>query len=138
MADVFSKKKRSQIMSLIRGKNTGIEKKVFSFLVKNKMPFKRHYSKAAGSPDVALPEKKIAIFIDGDFWHGYRFSEWKGRIPKKYWRKKIESNIARDKKNRNALRNRKWRVMRVWGHQIAKDPEKAFSKILNFINKTSI
>ncbi len=133
MADVFIKQKRSEIMSLIRAKNTGIEKKVFAFLRRNKIYFQRHYSKASGKPDVALPKKKIAVFIDGDFWHGYRFKKWRFRIPKKYWRKKIALNIARDAKNRRTLRRHGWKVLRVWGHELAKNPHKTLSKIADFL-----
>lgn len=135
MPDTFTRSKRSEIMSLIRAKNTGIEKKVFSFLRKNKIHFQRHYSKAAGNPDIAVPSKKIAIFIDGDFWHGYMFRKWKRRIPKIYWQNKIASNIARDRKNRLALRRRGWRVLRIWGHEISKNENKAMAKILGFMRK---
>lgn len=133
MADMFTRKKRSEIMSRIRAKNTGIEKKVFSYLRKNKIYFQQHYAKAPGKPDLTVPSKKIAVFIDGDFWHGYRFREWRRRIPKEYWREKIASNIARDAKNRRALRRRGWRVLRVWGHEVASRPEQTLSKIADFL-----
>lgn len=133
MADVFTKEKRSEIMSLIRAKNTGIERKVFSYLRKNKIYFRQHYSKAPGKPDVSLPAKKIAVFIDGDFWHGYKFDTWRRRIPKVYWREKIASNIVRDAKNRRALRRQGWKIMRVWGHEIAKSPDKTLPKIRAFL-----
>lgn len=133
MADVFTKKKRSEIMSLIRAKNTGIEKKAFAHLRKRKVYFRQHYAKAAGKPDISVPSKKIAVFIDGDFWHGYGFAKWRRRIPKEYWREKIASNIARDAKNRRALRRQGWKVMRVWGHEIARRPEKALAKIEAFL-----
>ena len=135
MADVFSKEKRSEIMSLIRAKNTGIERMVFSYLRKNKIYFQRHYSKAPGKPDVAVPSRKIAVFIDGDFWHGYRFESWKHRIPKDYWRGKIAKNIARDAKNRRALRKAGWKVMRVWSHQLARTPDLTLQKIAGFLAK---
>lgn len=135
MADVFSKEKRSEIMSLIRAKNTGIERMVFSHLRKNKTHFQRHYSKVVGKPDIAVPSRKIAIFIDGDFWHGYRFESWKHRIPKEYWRDKIAGNIARDAKNRHALRRKGWRVMRVWSHQLAKAPDRTLQQIVDFLVK---
>lgn len=133
MADVFTKEKRSEIMSLIRAKNTGIEKKAFAFLRKHKIYFYPHYSKVPGKPDIALPSKKIAIFIDGDFWHGYRFKEWRRRIPKEYWREKIASNIERDARNRRALRRKGWKVMRIWGHELIKKPEKTLLKIAHFL-----
>lgn len=133
MADMFTKEKRSEIMSLIRAKNTGIEKKAFAYLRKNKIYFQHHYSKAPGKPDIALPKKKIAVFVDGDFWHGYKFAKWRRRIPKEYWREKIASNIARDAKNRRTLKRQGWRVLRVWGHELAKKPDKTLSKIAEFL-----
>ncbi len=134
MADVFTKRKRSEIMSLIRAKNTGIEKKVFASLRKHKIHFQRHYSKVPGKPDVAVPSKKLAVFIDGDFWHGYRFKEWRLRIPKEYWREKIAANIVRDSKNRAALRRHGWRVLRVWGHDLAKREAKTLERIGTFLS----
>lgn len=133
MTDVFSKKKRSEIMSRIRAKNTSIEKKVFAHLGKNKIYFRKHYGKVAGNPDIAIPSKKIAIFIDGDFWHGYRFSSWEDRIPQKYWRKKIAMNIARDKKRRAFLRRKGWKVMRIWEHDLAERPKATLQKIVDFL-----
>jgi DNA mismatch endonuclease (patch repair protein) len=135
MADMFSRKKRSEIMSRIRAKNTGIEKQVFSFLCKNKIHFQRHYSRVPGKPDIAVPSKKLAVFVDSDFWHGYRFEEWKRRVPKEYWREKIAGNIERDKRNRRALRRKGWKVLRVWSHQLARNPEKTLEKIAEFLRQ---
>lgn len=120
-------------MSRIRAKNTGIEKTVFSFLRKRGIYFQKHYELAAGKPDIAIPSKKIAVFINGDFWHGYCFSGWKKRIPKKYWAQKIQSNIDRDSKNYRALRRIGWRVLRIWGHELIENPENACRKVANFI-----
>jgi DNA mismatch endonuclease (patch repair protein) len=135
MADVFSKKKRSEIMARIRAKNTGIEKVVFSHLRKRGVYFRMHYDRVRGRPDVALPSKKIAVFIDGDFWHGYRFNTWRNRIPKEYWREKIAANISRDRRNRAALRRRGWRVLRVWGHDLSQHRELSLKKITLFLLK---
>ena len=98
-------------MSRIRSKNTKIEKLVFRELRKRKIYFQRHYKKCAGNPDIALPGKKIAIFIDGDFWHGYNFKKTKSRLPKKYWQEKIQSNIQRDRKNVVELKKEGWQVL---------------------------
>ncbi len=122
-------------MSRIRAKNTGIEKTVFSYLRKEKIYFQKHYDKIAGKPDIALPSKKLAVFINGDFWHGYRFFEWKERIPQEYWRSKIENNIARDKKNYRKLRRMGWKVLRIWGHDIRKNPEDPCRKICEFLKQ---
>ena len=131
--DVFTKKKRSEIMSKIRSKNTKAELLVFRELRKRKINFQKHYKKISGSPDVALPRKKIAIFIDGDFWHGRNFKRNKNRLPKKYWRKKIETNVARDRKNKAKLKKQGWKVLRVWEKQIIKSKQQALEKIIYFL-----
>lgn len=131
--DVFSKKKRSEIMSKIRSKNTTIEKIIFSGLRKNGINFQKHYKKIPGNPDIAFPRKKIAIFIDGDFWHGYKYEVQKQRLPKKYWLKKIESNIKRDRINRARIKKEGWKSLRIWEHEIKKRPEKSIDKIIKFI-----
>lgn len=122
-------------MARIRSKNTGIEKAAFSYLRRNGIHFQRHYSRVRGKPDIAVPSKKIAVFIDGDFWHGYRFTQWKSRIPGQYWQEKIESNIQRDKRNHRYLRRNGWRVLRVWGHELKVRPDATLEKIADFIAK---
>ena len=91
----------------------------------------KHYNKIAGKPDIALPRKKIAVFIDGDFWHGYNFKAQKERLPKKYWVDKIETNIKRDKRVRSKLKRDGWIVLRVWEHQIKNNFEKTIEKIIS-------
>ena len=132
MADIFSKRKRSEIMSRIRSKDTKIEKLVFSRLRADKIYFQRHYKKAPGNPDIALPKKKKAIFVDGDFWHGYKFRTFKNRLPQ-FWMDKIENNIKRDVKNRSKLRRSGWKVSRIWEHELERDFDKAMRKIILFL-----
>lgn len=118
-------------MSLIKPKDTKPELLVFRELRKRGIYFQKHYRRVSGSPDVALPKKKIAIFIDGDFWHGYRFSQFKDKLPKKYWQGKIETNIRRDRRNRAILRKQGWQVMRVWEHELKKNAlQKTLSKMI--------
>lgn len=100
-------------MSRIRSKNTSVERVVFQYLRAKKVYFQRHYSRVVGSPDVALPSRKVAVFIDGDFWHG---RDAKTRLPKlnDWWREKILRNMRRDRAARAALRKAGWGVLRVW------------------------
>jgi len=121
MADIFTKDKRSEIMSKIRSKNTKVERIVFSFLGKEKLYFQRHYRRACGSPDVALPRKKKAVFIDGDFWHGRDFSRVKKRLEgNSYWLNKISTNIKRDLKQRKELKQAGWKILEVWEGDLSK------------------
>ncbi len=122
-------------MSRIRGKNTKPEKMIFSALRKQKIYFQKYYKKAAGCPDIALPRRKKAIFIDGDFWHGYRFSKIRNRLPKDYWIAKIEGNMARDRKTREKLKTEGWQVIRVWEHEIEGDLNAALNKIIEFLRQ---
>lgn len=133
--DVFSKRKRSEIMSKIRSKNTRAEKLVFSELRKRGIYFQKHYSRVAGKPDIALPRRKKAVFIDGDFWHGWQFEKNKHRLPKKYWLDKIKQNMARDKINRALFKAKGWKVLRVWEHEIITKKDISINKIINFVKK---
>lgn len=122
-------------MSKIRSKNTKAELVVFSELRKNKIYFQKHYKKAPGSPDIAFPKNKKAVFIDGDFWHGRNFLKDQKRLPNDYWRNKIKSNVLRDKKNFVELRKKGWKVLRLWEKDIIKNNKRAVAKIKKLIEK---
>jgi len=132
MADIFSKRKRSWLMSRVRGTNTALEKKIFSYLRKERIYFQKHYRKAPGSPDLALPKKKLCVFIDGDFWHGKRFKETSRKLTP-FWRDKISTNIDRDIRNKRKLKKLGWRVLSVWESDLKKKPEKTLTKIAGFL-----
>jgi len=137
MADVFTPKKRSWVMSRIRGTNTKIDIKMKKILSQHHYKFQM-YPKMFGNPDFIIKRKKIAIFCDGDFWHGYKYNE-KKKPPKKFWRDKIEGNMRRDKKVSRRLRREGWSVQRFWEHDIERRPDFCRRKILRFIkncNKT--
>ena len=126
MADIFSRKKRSWVMSRIRSRDTGIEKKTAQLLRKNKIHHRR-FPKVFGGPDFAV-EKKLLVFCDGDFWHGYRYAK-KKKPPKKFWRDKIERNMERDRKVTRRLRADGWSVVRLWEHSIEKNPRSCLRRI---------
>ena len=126
MADIFTPKKRSWVMSRIKSRDTGIEKKMAHLLRKNKIHYRR-FPKVFGSPDFVV-EKKVLVFCDGDFWHGYRYDR-KKKPPKKFWRDKIERNMERDRKVTRRLRADWWTVVRLWEHDIEMSPEKCVGKI---------
>ena len=126
MTDIFTSKKRSWVMSRIRSRDTGIEKKTAHLLRKNKIHYRR-FPKVFGSPDFVV-EKKVLVFCDGDFWHGYRY-EKKKKPPKKFWRDKIERNMERDRKVSRKLRADGWSVVRLWEHSIEKNPRSCLRRI---------
>src|SRR5712692_7810825 len=115
---------RSRMMAAVKSKNTSLEKLIFSEMKSRGVRFEKHCRELPGTPDVALPRIKKASLIDGDFWHGYKYPAWKNKIRSKFWRKKIEANRLRDRRNFRKLRRLGWKVMRVWGHDIKKDPTK--------------
>lgn len=98
-------------MSSIRSKDTKAEKIVFSELRRRKIYFQKHYKRVLGKPDIALPRKKLAVFIDGEFWHGG--SKDVSRLPKDYWQDKIRNNMERDKKVQEYLLINGWKILRV-------------------------
>lgn len=133
MADKVSKETRSRIMSRIRSKGTRPERMVSSWLREKGIRVRHNCSTVPGKPDIALVGKKRALFIDGDFWHGYRFGEWRDRLPPGYWPEKIQRNIERDRRVDCRLQSTGWLVMRVWEHDLEKDFEETIAKIIAFL-----
>lgn len=102
-------------MSSVRSKNSKAELLVFSYLRRSKIYHQKHYERAPGKPDIALPKKKKAIFIDGDYWHGRHMA----KVTKNpFWLEKISKNKERDKKTVSQLKATGWRVLRVWESDI--------------------
>lgn len=140
MADIFDSSKRSEVMSKIRSKNTKAELIAFRYLRKQGIYFQKHYAKAPGSPDIALPRKKKAVFIDGDFWHGRTFNrvlERRGNDPEDYWIKKIARNMERDKQQETALLKSGWAFLRVWDSDLVRKRTSADTliEIFEFLHK---
>jgi len=109
-------------MSRIRAKGTEPERVVERILRRLGIGFGRHPKHLAGRPDIVLRKLRIAIFVDGDFWHGWRFPVWAGKLTP-FWREKIGKNRDRDRRNRRRLRTAGWTVLRIWEHQIEKSPD---------------
>lgn len=133
--DIFSKKKRSQIMAAVKGKNTLLEKEVFAFLRMKGVKFEKHCPDILGKPDIVIRKKKKVLFIDSDFWHGWQYPKWKIKLTSNFWIKKIDANRKRDKKVNRLLKKRGWRILRIWEHQIEKDFDGSMEKITKFLLK---
>ncbi len=123
-------------MSAIRSKNTNLEKGVFDELDAIGLKFERHFAGVIGKPDIAIPTSKKAVFIDSDFWHGWRFPTWKQKLSSPFWVEKIEANRKRDKFVTRKLRNEGWAVLRVWSHSLKRKTEKqeTLQKIFDFLS----
>jgi DNA mismatch endonuclease (patch repair protein) len=119
MTDIFSKRKRSQVMAAIRSKgNKDTELKLASILRAHGIKGWRRHLPLPGKPDFIFPKERLAVFVDGCFWHGCR---WHCRMPhdnRRYWREKITGNAARDRATTRLLRRAGWRVVRVWQHSL--------------------
>lgn len=128
MVDRMSKEKRSALMACIRSVNTGPERALRSGLHRDGYRFFKHVRSLPGKPDIVFPRLKVAVFVDGDFWHGYRFARWQHKLAP-YWHQKIAGNRARDRRNFARLRRSGWVVLRIWEHEIKADLESCIDRV---------
>lgn len=121
MVDIFSKKKRSEIMSKIRSKETKLEIKFRKALWNKGFRYRKNAKRYFGKPDVLLKKYRTVIFIDSCFWHGCpkHFKMPSTRMA--FWKKKIERNRQRDKEVDRHYKKEGWTVVRLWEHQIEKN-----------------
>lgn len=121
MSDVFAKEKRSQIMRSVKSKNTkSTELTLIKLFREYKITgWKRTYP-VKGHPDFVFLNKRVAIFVDGCFWHGHDCRNTRPADNAEYWRKKRERNIERDKAITKAFENRGWTVLRIWECELKK------------------
>jgi len=85
-------------------------------------------SNLPGKPDIVFPKARVVVFLDGDFWHGYRFPQWKHKYSE-FWQKKIGDTRKRDQRNFAKLRHMGWKVIRIWEHSIDRDLNGVIRKI---------
>lgn len=128
----MSVEKRSALMSRIRGKGTKPELVVANLLAEAGLSYEEHAKDLAGRPDFLLRNHRVAIFVDGDFWHGWRFPAWRLKLSEK-WERKIKANRDRDIRNLRTLRRAGWKVIRLWEHQIKKSPAGCLARILEVL-----
>ncbi|MBI4804053.1 MAG: DNA mismatch endonuclease Vsr [Desulfovibrio sp.] len=114
--DIFSKEKRSEIMSRIRSKDTAPEKAVRSLLHSLGYRFRLHQRNLPGIPDLVFRKYKLAVFVHGCFWHGHKCKAGTKQVKTntEYWTNKIRSNIERDSNNIALLSQLGWKVVVVW------------------------
>jgi DNA mismatch endonuclease (patch repair protein) len=128
MSDVFTKKKRSEIMSRIRSKGTKIELRMKQSLEENDLKFE-YQPKIFGKPDFLIPPN-IVVFCDSAFWHGRRWNRLKPQLKKGYWQEHINNNRKRDRLVNQTLRKEGYVVLRFWDEDIEKHIDKCLEKIL--------
>jgi DNA mismatch endonuclease (patch repair protein) len=135
--DIWSKKKRSDVMSKIRSKNTKPELLLRSDLHKRGYRFRIHSTSFPGKPDIILPKYKTVIFVNGCFWHQHK-NCIDGRIPKtrvKYWKDKLDKNVNRDIRNKKIIKKMGWKVIITWECEIEKKLPQIIKLIVNKIKQ---
>lgn len=137
MTDVLTPDQRKLNMSRIRAKNTGPEVKLRKMLYAAGVRGYRIHFNLPGKPDIVFTKKKIAVFVDGCFWHKCPVCFKEPETRKEFWMKKIQSNIDRDKKVNEQLQQDGWIVVRVWEHEIRKNPEDVLNAMLPRLSETN-
>ena len=133
MPDVFTKEKRSEVMSRIKGKgNKDTELVMIQILRSNHISGWRRNQAVFGKPDFVFPKQKIALFVDGCFWHGCPKHSNMPQNNREFWQKKLQGNKERDKRVTRELRKLGWVVVRVWEHEL-KIPQKVAAKLKKFL-----
>jgi DNA mismatch endonuclease Vsr len=121
--DRISPEQRRKTMQAIKSKDSKIELKLRKILWQRGFRYRKHYKRIIGHPDIVFVSKKIAIFCDSEFWHGYNWKDKRKEIKsnKKFWISKIERNMERDRFVTKNLKKSGWIVLRFWGNVIDKN-----------------
>ncbi|GEM_PF-489332 len=121
---------RSEQMSRIRGKDTSPERRLRSALWSAGLRYRVLYRTASGVADVAFPRQKVAVFVDGCFWHGCPDHYVLPRSRQAFWVGKLRTNVERDIAQTRTLERQGWRVIRLWEHQIFTGPEACVAQVV--------
>lgn len=135
MADIVTTPQRSYIMSRIRSRNTQPEMLLRRALWVRNVRYRLHGRGLPGKPDIVIKKYKLAIFVDGEFWHGYQWEKVRDRLDanRDYWIAKIERNMARDRENNKALNAMGYTVIRFWADDVKKHLQQCVNLILLYI-----
>ena len=133
--DTVSTETRSRMMRAVRSKNTKPEvllrRTLWGMGIRG---YRIHRTDIFGQPDLSFIGKKIAVFVDGAFWHGHPDKYWQGRSGE-YWDKKIARNIERDEEVNAALESQGWAVVRVWDFEVLNNPGEAADKVKQLVTR---
>ena len=121
-------------MSRIRGRDTGPERAMADAFVGRGLTWESHVRDLPGRPDFVFRADRVAVFVDGDFWHGWRFPQWREKLSDK-WEDKIEATRRRDARNHRRLRRMGWKVVRIWEHQIDRSRETCLMRVLSCLRR---
>lgn len=125
-------------MGKVRLKNGKAETILAKMIWHKGYRYRRNYKKLPGSPDIAILRFRIAVFVDGEFWHGENWEERKAKLRhnREYWIEKIEENMARDKRVDAQLKELGWIPIHFWEKQVLKNTDECLNAILELINAT--
>jgi DNA mismatch endonuclease (patch repair protein) len=129
MSGYMTPEQRSRAMKAVKLKGGPLERLMAAELRKRGLRFQLNYRRAAGSPDIAFPRAKVAVFVDGDFWHGWRLPAWEHKLSD-FWRTKLRDNRARDARNFRRLRADGWTVIRIWEHDARRGMDGCVKRVL--------
>ena len=135
--DNLTKKQRHKNMSHIRASNTKPEIMLRKALWHRGIRYRKNYKELIGKPDIVITRCKIAIFVDGDFWHGKNMDDIEKQVQsnRTYWLPKIRRNRERDAEVNDALTEQGWIVLRFWESDIKKHLEQCVAQILDYVPK---
>lgn len=136
--DVLSREQRHKNMSHIRAKDTTPEILLRKALWHCGLRYRKNYRQLPGSPDIAITRYRIAVFVDGDFWHAKGHREHPGEqiaTNKEFWQKKLKRNIERDKEVNDELTDMDWVVLRFWESDIKKDLKKCVKTVCEYCGR---
>jgi len=137
MVDVFSKAKRSDVMSRIRSRgNKDTELRLIAIFRKHQIVGWRRHVKLAGKPDFVFPAARVAIFVDGCFWHGCPRCYRRPHSNQAYWDAKVHRNRQRDSETDRMLRKLGWRVVRLWEHDLVQREACVVRRIRHSVGQT--
>lgn len=129
MADVFSAQKRSQLMAQVRSSgNRATELALLSLFKRYRIKGWRRNYRLFGRPDFVFPRRRLAIFVDGCFWHGCPLHASQPATNYEFWKQKLVRNKKRDRAVTKSLRSAGWRVLRIWQHTLKRKNEAAILK----------
>lgn len=131
----YTTKQRSDLMSKIKAQDTKPEIKLRKALWNLGYRYRKNVKKLSGCPDIVYSRYKLAIFTDGEFWHGYKWNIKKSKIKtnRDFWIPKIERNMQRDRINNQLLADSGWFVLHFWEHELKKDFDGCVNRVIDYI-----
>lgn len=136
MADTVDKVTRSRYMAAVKSRgNRSTEARMVRLLRENALSGWRRHLPLPGTPDFSWPKQKLAVFVDGCFWHGCPHCDKASKSNIDYWRVKVATNKKRDARMNAALRARGWTVIRIWECRLAKKPSQCVARIRKVVER---